>query len=175
MWRYTKWEDWSLTITNSVQVFNVGSFKIQHLQHLHISILVIDKGLGLFVGHKTHPSTLLKTLLHDFHSFKNLMSNEAETSTGKLYYTLHSQWVGIHVTAKNLIYKIKFYCPTMGNSLGLLTALKLQNTQNTTVKIMENTTQWMSQCLSNRLHHGACSLYQGCMMCFPLFPAQKMT
>ena len=35
--------------------------------------------------------------------FKNLATNKAETSTGKLYYIhLHSQWVGIPVMAKQL-------------------------------------------------------------------------
>ena len=38
-----------------------------------------------------------------FFSKQNLKTNEAETSTGKLYYMYihpHSQWVGIHVMAK---------------------------------------------------------------------------
>ena len=46
--------------------------------------------------------TILKTSLCGFLFFlKNLASNEAETSKGKLYYIhLHSQWVGIQVMAK---------------------------------------------------------------------------
>ena len=49
-------------------------------------------------------------MLCNFNTFlKNLTTcdmNEAETSTCKLYYLhLHSQWVGIHVMDKNLIYK----------------------------------------------------------------------
>ena len=45
---------------------------------------------------------------------KNLTTNEAEICTGKLYYMhLHSQWVGIHVMAKNLIYK-RYQNPSKG-------------------------------------------------------------
>ena len=41
------------------------------------------------------------------------MTNEAETSPGKLYYLhLHSQWVGIYVMPENLIYK-RYQTPLM--------------------------------------------------------------
>ena len=72
---------------------------------------------GIPAGYVGIPTTFFKGLiLRDspycsviFTGFlKNLTTYKAETSTtstGKLYYNLHSQWVGIHVVAKNWTYK----------------------------------------------------------------------
>ena len=43
------------------------------------------------------------SMIFTFFFLKNLTTNVAEYSPGKLYYIhLHSQWVGIHAMAKNL-------------------------------------------------------------------------